>query len=126
MQKLRKCLVVDDANVVRKVARVLFEDMKFEVAEAESGKDALEICKAEMPNLIVLDRHMPGMTSTDFLTQLRALSAPVRPFVLYLTTEIDVTDISKAFQAGADDYLLKPFNRHSIEEKLDEISTAIA
>lgn len=127
MQNLRKCLVVDDASVVRKVARVILEDMAFHVDEAESARDALEYCRAEMPTLIILDWHMPGAVSaTDFLTGLRSLGGNKRAVVLYMTTEVDLADISRAFQAGADDYILKPFNRVTIERKLEEIGPALS
>lgn len=124
MDNLRKCLVVDDASVVRKVARVLIEDQRFEVVEAEDARIALDICKSEMPELILLDWHMPGLSPLDFLTTLRAMGGSKRPFVLYMATEIDVNELAKAFQAGADDYLLKPFDRQSLEAKLAEIPAA--
>lgn len=126
MHKQRKCLVVDDASVVRKVARVLLEEMNFIVDEAESAQAALEACRGEMPSLIILDWHMPGMSSIDFLSSLRAMSADKRAAVLYMTTEVDLAEISKALQAGADDYLLKPFNRISLEAKIEEIAPALA
>lgn len=126
MHKQRKCLVVDDASVVRKVARVLLEEMNFIVDEAESAQAALEACRGEMPSLIILDWHMPGTSSIDFLSSLRAMSADKRAAVLYMTTEVDLAEISKALQAGADDYLLKPFNRISLEAKIEEIAPALA
>jgi two-component system chemotaxis response regulator CheY len=124
MDNVRKCLVVDDASVVRKVARVLIEDHRFEVTEAEDARTALDMCKSEMPELILLDWHMPGLSPLDFLATLRAMGGAKRPFVLYMATEIDVNELTKAFQAGADDYLLKPFDRQSLEAKLAEIPAA--
>ena len=126
MQKLRKCLVVDDAAVVRKVARIILEDMAFDVDEADNARDALEYCRAEMPALVILDWHMPGMSPMEFLAGLRAIGGPRRAVVLYMTTEVELGEISRALNAGADDYLLKPFNRASIEQKLEDIAPALA
>ena len=64
-------LVVDDSDVIRKVARRVLEDMNYLVLEAESGQAALEQCARAMPEIILLDWHMPGMSGHDFLAALR-------------------------------------------------------
>jgi two-component system chemotaxis response regulator CheY len=114
---MKRCLIVDDAEAIRKVARCFIERLDYEVVEAESGQDALEICKRRMPDLIVLDWITPGMTALELLTALRLHGGDKRPFVLYCTTENDPADISRAFSAGADDYLIKPFDRESLTAK---------
>jgi two-component system chemotaxis response regulator CheY len=110
----RRCLVVDDSDVIRRVTRRILEDMRFEVAEAEDGIQALEACRAGMPDLIVLDWLLPGMGGCDFLVQLRPLIEGRRPRVIYCTTEYDETAAAIARAAGADDILLKPFDRQSL------------
>ena len=126
MDKAKSCLIVDDSSVVRKIARIILEDLGFDVEEAESGEDALGKCRKNMPHLILIDWQMPGMNPLDVLVELRAKPASPRPFVLYVTTEVDVNDLTRAFQAGADDYLMKPFNREMIEAKLEEIQPVLA
>lgn len=126
MADKKRCLVVDDSGVIRKVTRIILEDLRMAVDEAESGQKALEACKANMPELILLDWHMPGMGTQEFLTSLRATQRNKRPFVIYCTTEHDAPDISKALSWGADDFLIKPFDRQAVETKLAEIQTVAA
>ena len=115
---LRTCLVVDPSQVVRKVARRIFETMQLETSEAETGQEALQKCAATMPDAILVDGHLPAMTNVEFLGTLRALPDGRKPLVIYCTTENDSSDIARALSAGADDYVLKPFDRESIRAKL--------
>lgn len=115
------CLVVDDSDVVRKVARRIFERMNFEVSEAENGHEAVERCKSSVPDVVLLDWQMPVMGGLEFLGALRLAKLEKKPFVIYCATENDPQEIARAITAGADEYLLKPFNRESIETKLTEV-----
>jgi two-component system chemotaxis response regulator CheY len=115
---MKTCLVVDDSEVVRKVARRIFEQLKIESTEAESGQDALDVCAKAMPDAILLDSHIPPMATVEFLTSLRALANGNMPVIIYCATENDPTEIARALTAGADDYLLKPFDRDSLRAKL--------
>ena len=115
------CLIVDDSDVVRKVARRIFERMNFEVSEAENGHEAVERCKSKTPDLVLLDWQMPVMSGLEFLGALRLAKLEKRPFIIYCTTENDPADIARAITAGADEFVLKPFNRESIEAKLTEV-----
>jgi len=122
--QMKRCLIVDDSEVIRKAARHYIECLNYEVVEAESGQQALSQCKQRMPDVIVLDWRMPGMTTLEFLSALRLSGGAKRPFVLYCTTENDPADISRAFMAGADHYMLKPFDRASLESKFIETNLA--
>jgi len=115
---MKHCLVVDDSEVIRKVARRILETMNFEVTEAESGQQAVERCQARTPDAILLDWHMPAMSGLEFLGSLRLANLARKPFVIYCTTENDPTDIARAFAAGADDYIMKPFDPETIEAKM--------
>ncbi|MBX9590733.1 MAG: response regulator [Hyphomonadaceae bacterium] len=115
---MKTCLVVDDSSVVRKVARKILENLKVVICEAENGQHALDQCQQAMPDAIILDYHMPGMGTVEFLSQLRGLGNGKRPFVVYCTTENDTADISRAIAAGADDYVIKPFDRDALRAKL--------
>jgi two-component system chemotaxis response regulator CheY len=118
---LKQCLVIDDSSVIRKVARRIFEDLGFAVEEAEDGGQALEMCLAKMPDLILVDWNMPGISGVEFLGSLRATSGGDKPTIVFCASENDVAHIARAMRAGADDYLLKPFNREIVEAKLQEI-----
>lgn len=118
---MKHCLIVDDSSVVRKVARRIMEDLDFAVSEAEDGAEALGICREEMPDLILLDWSMPVMDGVEFLAKLRQAESGEKPKVVFCTTEYDVAQIAKAMRAGADDFLMKPFDREIVEAKLQEV-----
>lgn len=116
---MRQCLVVDDSSVIRKVARKILEGLQFEVIEAENGQEALERCSAATPDAILLDWHMPVMGGMEFLNALKfSPSSDKKPYVVYATTENDSVDLTKALSNGADDYILKPFDRNTLEAKM--------
>ena len=117
---MKHCLVVDDSSVIRKVARRILEDMSFEISEAENGKDALEKCKMRMPDAVLLDWNMPIMDGIDFLTALRDVTGGDAPKVIFCTTENDAAHITRAIDAGANEYIMKPFDRDIIEAKFQE------
>lgn len=115
------CLVVDDSPTVRRIARRFIGEMGFVVEEAENGQLALRVCQVRMPELILLDWNMPEMNGLEFLIALRGMQAGVGPAVVFCTTESDVEHISTAIQSGADDYLVKPFDRESLKAKLEAV-----
>ena len=115
---MKHCLVVDDSDVIRKVTRSILESMSLEVSEAENGEEAIGRCHMSTPDAILLDWQMPVMSGIEFLGALRLANLPKKPYILYCTTENDPSDLARAFAAGADDYLLKPFDREALEAKL--------
>ena len=121
---MKRCLIVDDSNVIRKVARLILETQNFEVAEAEDGQEALDVCGRETPDVILLDWHMHGMGAIEFLTAIRLARAEKRPYIVYCTTENDPDDLARAYAAGADDYMLKPFDRAALVDKFSQIPRA--
>src|SRR5690606_8509257 len=117
---MKSCLIVDDSSVVRKVARRILEDMDFIVDEAEDGQEALDKCRQEMPDCILLDWQMPIMGGIDFLKLLRGYVGGEKPRVVFCVTENDVGQIALALKAGANDYMMKPFNRDILEGKFTD------
>jgi two-component system, chemotaxis family, chemotaxis protein CheY len=115
---MKTCLVIDDSEVVRKVASQIFQNLQLEASEAETGEAALAGCGKAMPDAILLDSHVPGMGTVEFLSSLRALANGNRPVVIYCSTENNSSEIMRALSAGADDYVLKPFDRESLRAKL--------
>jgi two-component system chemotaxis response regulator CheY len=112
---MKSCLIVDDSSVVRKVARRILEDMDFIVDEAEDGQEAFDKCRQEMPDAILLDWQMPIMSGLEFLKLLRAYVGGGAPRVVYCVTEYDVGQIALAKKAGANEYMMKPFDRDMLE-----------
>jgi two-component system chemotaxis response regulator CheY len=117
---MRTCLVVDDSRVIRKVARRILEDIGYEIAEAADGMEALAWCRASMPDAILLDWNMPVMSGIEFLRRLRAEPEGHTPVVVFCTVENDVAHIREALEAGANEYIMKPFDGDIIAAKLAE------
>lgn len=121
---MKTCLVVDDSKVIRKVARHILETLEFEVSEAGDGKEALEHCEATPPDVVLLDWNMPVMTGMEFLRALRQSDMPSRPKVVFCTTENGIAHIRAAIEAGADEYVMKPFDRETLASKLHTVGLA--
>jgi two-component system chemotaxis response regulator CheY len=118
---MKSCLVVDDSRVVRKVARKILEELHFTCSEAEDGKQAMEACAREMPHAILLDWNMPVMTGIEFLRRLRKMSGGDAPKVVFCTTENDLAHIQEALSAGANEYIMKPFDSDIIQTKFAQV-----
>ena len=114
-------MVVDDSGVIRKVARRILEEMEFETSEAVDGQDALTKCRATMPDAILLDWNMPVMSGIEFLRALRQEEGGEAPVVVFCTTENDVGRITEAIEAGASEFIMKPFDRDIVEAKFAEV-----
>ncbi|PZU07593.1 response regulator [Sphingomonas sp.] len=122
---MKTCLVVDDSKVIRKVARHILEALDFSVAEAGDGQEALTHCMTEKtPDVILLDWNMPVMSGIEFLRALGETELPRRPKVVFCTTENGSAHIRAAIEAGADEYVMKPFDRDTIESKLQIVGVA--
>jgi two-component system chemotaxis response regulator CheY len=118
---MKTCLVVDDSSVIRKVARRILEGLDFVIAEAENGEEAIENCKRQLPDAILLDWNMPKMDGYEFLRALRRLPGGDKPKVVFCTTENDVAHIARALHAGANEYIMKPFDKDIVEAKFQEV-----
>jgi two-component system, chemotaxis family, chemotaxis protein CheY len=118
---MKQALVVDDSSVIRKIARQMLERLEFQVREAEDGAAAVQNCAAAMPDMILLDWHMPIMSGYEFLKQLRGMPDGDKPKVVFCTTENSFAMIEQAMSAGADEYIMKPFDEFIIREKLIQI-----
>ena len=118
---MKTCLVVDDSSVIRKVARRILEGLDFQISEAENGEEAIETCKNQLPDAILLDWNMPKMDGYEFLRVLRRLPGGDKPKVVFCTTENDVAHIARALHAGANEYIMKPFDKDIVEAKFQEV-----
>jgi two-component system chemotaxis response regulator CheY len=114
---LRSCLIVDDSRFIRTVARRILEQLGFQTEEAENGKLALDACTRRMPDAVLLDWNMPVMNGIEFLRELREKNGAESPIVVFCTTENDMAHIREALAAGANEYIMKPFDRDIIEAK---------
>ena len=117
---MKTCLVVDDSGVVRKIARRILEELAFNVSEAGNGQEALDSCGRTMPDAVLLDWNMPVMDGPSFLRALRESDGGLAPKVIFCTTENDMDHITAALDAGANEYLMKPFDEEILRVKLEQ------
>ena len=118
---MKSCLIVDDSRVVRKVARRILEELEFSIEEAADGHLAMEACLRKMPDAILLDWNMPVMNGIDFLRELRRTPGGDAPVVVFCTTENDIKHIQEAVGAGANEYIMKPFDIDIIQAKFQQV-----
>jgi two-component system chemotaxis response regulator CheY len=117
----RDCLVVDDSRVVRRAARRFLEEFGFSVREAGDGAEALRACREALPDLVLLDWNMPVLDGIGFLRAVREEYGPERPMVMLCTTENTPERILAALEAGAQEYVMKPFDAGILGGKLAQL-----
>lgn len=122
---MKFCLIVDDSDVIRKVGRKIVEGMGHIAIEAANAREGLDLCAASMPDMILLDWHLPDMNAVEFLFALRQIDGPRVPQVLYCVTEADPHDLALAYRAGAKGYILKPFDRETLGPKIAEFQASL-
>ncbi len=118
---MKTCLIVDDSKVIRMVARKILQELGFQTAEAEDGAKALDYCKTQLPEAVLLDWNMPVMNGIEFLVELRKLPDGDKPVVVFCTTENDIQHIQQAIAAGASEYIMKPFDGEIIQAKFEQV-----
>lgn len=116
---MKHCLVVDDSRVIRKVVCQILEEMKFYAEEAAEGASALEACRTQMPDVVLVNLGNNG--GLEFVRALRRNPGAKQAIVIGSMTEHDVGHISEALSAGANEYVLKPFDRDCLKTKFTEM-----
>ena len=122
---MKHCLVVDDSRVIRTVARRIMEDLHYSVEEAEDGMAALRAVREKMPDLIFLDWNLPSMKGVEFVKSVRGQQEGGHPVILFCTTESDPAEIASAMAAGANEYVMKPFDGAGVRAKLADIGVTV-
>ena len=118
---MKSCLIVDDSKVIRMVAKKILQELEFSTQEAEDGLQALEACRKAMPDAVLLDWNMPNMSGIEFLRELRKMANGERPIVVFCTTENDIAHIQEAIEAGANEYIMKPFDSEILQAKFSQV-----
>jgi two-component system, chemotaxis family, chemotaxis protein CheY len=117
-----KAIVVDDSRTIRKILSATLAELGFEVCQAMHGREALEIVARERPgvpvSLALVDWNMPEMNGLEFLRQLRSDPANASMTVIMVTTETAMDQMVTALEAGANEYVMKPFSKDMIQDKL--------
>lgn len=115
------CLIVDDSRVIRKVSTKIVISLGYVPVEAQDGLEALSRCKKSMPHVVLTDWDMPEMDGLEFVTKLRAIPTPKAPVVIFCTSKGKAADVHAGIKAGADDYIVKPFDEAALKAKLERL-----
>jgi two-component system chemotaxis response regulator CheY len=114
-----QALVIDDSRAMRLILGRMLRELGLEVTEATDGRDGLSQVEGGLsPSLILVDWNMPEMTGIEFVEAVRKPPYQSRAKVVMVTTETEVPQVRRALEAGADEYVMKPFTREAIFEKL--------
>jgi len=114
----RSILVVDDSRLQRKILSSLLARWGYNVIEACSGEEAVEICRAQKLELVISDWLMPGMTGIEFCQQFRELAVSEYGYFILLTSKSEKNDVAEGLGAGADDFLTKPVNGNELRARI--------
>ena len=117
---MAKALIVDDSRAVRMILAKTLKELGYEVREAANGREALEVIEAEKTavTLVLADWNMPEVNGLDLLKQLRQNPELSRLVVIMVTTETELDQMAAALEAGANEYVMKPFTKEILVEKL--------
>ncbi len=111
-------LTVDDSSVVRKVIIKMLKELNFEAMEASNGKEALELCSKRKPDFILLDWNMPVMNGIEFVKEFKKNENNNNVVIIFCTTENEMEKIQEALLYNVNEYIMKPFDRDVLREKL--------
>jgi two-component system, chemotaxis family, chemotaxis protein CheY len=115
-----RALVIDDSRAVRMIIGAILRELGMEVIEAADGLEGLEqLRRSPDVELVLVDWNMPGMNGLDFIRAVRAQGAYAALRILMVTTEAEGAQVTRALNAGADEYLMKPFTRDVLVAKLN-------
>lgn len=117
---MKKVLIVEDSSTIRHILSNIIRSLEMDVSEAVHGADALEKVGEVAPDLILLDWNMPVMDGLEFLKALRSKDIP-QPLVIFCTTENEIDKIQVALENGADEYIMKPFTKDILSDKLQQV-----
>jgi two-component system chemotaxis response regulator CheY len=117
---MAKALVVDDSRAVRMILARTLKELGYEVREAANGREALEVIEVEKTavTLVLADWNMPEINGLDLLRRLRQNPELSRLVVVMVTTETELDQMAVALEAGANEYVMKPFTKEILVEKL--------
>ncbi|HVH82389.1 MAG TPA: response regulator [Stellaceae bacterium] len=118
---MKSCLVVDDSRVQRSFTRAIVENLAFACREAPTCEAAISSCRFSMPDVILLDWNMPGISGLDCLQTIRGMPGGDRPKIVLCSANSDIEHILLALDQGADEYIMKPFDQDIVRSKFEQI-----
>ncbi|MDP3891184.1 response regulator transcription factor [Nocardioides sp.] len=111
-------MVADDDTDIRELVEFKLTSLGHEVVAVHDGSAAVDACRDQLPDLVVLDVMMPGMSGLDAARALRAVDETATVPIIMLTARAHESDIEQGFSAGADDYLVKPFSPRELAARV--------
>lgn len=121
---MKHCFVIDDSDIIRRYARLIFENLGYRVSESASPDTAIERMTSDCPDIVLLDWRIPGFNMHEAILKIRATCGADRPHIIYMPTENDYSDVQLALKVGANGYMLKPFNHDIVVMKLHDVALA--
>ena len=113
-----RVLLVDDSSLQRKILSASLERWGFDVVEAESGEHAVALCQNFLPDVVICDWVMTGMTGLQFCEEFRRLTRDQYGYFILLTSKAEKAEVAEGLQSGADDFLTKPVNSHELRARI--------
>ena len=114
-----QALVIDDSRAMRLILGRMLRELGLDVAEAANGREGLDqLDGGLLPELVLVDWNMPVMTGIEFVDAVRRPPYSSAAKVVMVTTETEIPQVVRALEVGADEYVMKPFTKESIFEKL--------
>ena len=117
---MQTALIIDDSRAIRRILGSAVRELGFEVREAENGREALETLAGMQPpaEIVLVDWNMPEMNGLEFISQVRAHDRWDRVKLMMVTSVTEVDQMIKALTAGADEYIMKPFTKEVLHDKM--------
>ncbi len=115
-----KAMVVDDSKAIRMILKKALAEVGYEVCEAPNGQEALSVFQRESSDisLVLVDWNMPQMNGLEFVKNIRSDPRYASVVLMMVTTETEIDQMMKALEAGANEYVMKPFTKEIIADKL--------
>ena len=121
----RLCLIADRSHAIRKAAGSILSDLRFHIAEAENGDEALIKCRQRTPDAVLIDSGMAQSEGFEILRALTDGGAGRPPKIIFCTAERDASQIARAIEAGAHEYVIKPFDRSILTAKFEKLGLTL-
>lgn len=115
---MTSCIIADDSKIIRMLLSKIMNNFGYEVTEVENGEELLSQCAKNMPNLIICDWNMPLVDGIDVLLKIRSDKKIKQPLFIFCSYITDTNIIAQALNAGADDFIMRPFDEDIIASKL--------
>lgn len=122
-----RVLLIDDSRAIRRIIGDMMQSLGFEVTEAGNGIEALQrLEEFGAPDICFVDWNMPEMNGLEFIKAVRAKKEYYDLPLMMITTETEMERMAQAFVAGVNEYVMKPFDREMIIEKLNILGIGVA